>query len=344
MPCIGIFLFEVNTNALFTKFCVELRSGRLPNIGDAGTEGLASWTIELYDFNSYPHYRACIVSSLALRGFEHSAGACAAAGATGKLDVTHRFSSVENDGTAGNAWAVPESCTADDSCTADGSCSRGILVKPGGGTVNEDVVRARPIDSRDGSAALVWELLDLLHIQLQCLASQRTVRGTVAVGLLHIGRDLQGPFFGPALSCVNEMEQGEDVFPRIAIATEVIERLRSDESLRAGDRGVRNQMDVVDTMTTTDRAGVHYIDYLKASLCDFDYDFARYSDFLEHHKRFVETGTADTRFPENSNAYRRLKDYHNARIDEDISLTDRDHFVNECERSMAALVAPLRIA
>ena len=211
------------------------------------------------------------------------------------------------------------------------------------GTGAGTIVRAKPIGTQAGSAPLVRELIDLLHLQLQCLENETTVRGAVVIDFLHVGPDLEGPYFGPGLSRAREMATNGIVFPRIAVEEEVFRRLRSDESLWAQDHVLRDEMDVIDSMTTMDEAGMHYIDYLRAALGDFDYDFARYTEFLGRHKKFVETGFDDTSLPGDPATCHWLKNYHNARIDDDIALSDRDYFVDECQQAMCSAMAPLRI-
>ena len=163
------------------------------------------------------------------------------------------------------------------------------------------------------------------------------------VDVLHVGPSGEGPFFGPALSRAREMERNQVIFPRIAVEEEVFRRLRSDESLWTQDNVLRNEMDIIDCMTTADEAGLHYIDYLSAGLGYFDYDFARYVELLGHHKHFVETRLADTALSGDPEMYLWLKNYHDARIDDDISRSDRDSFVDESGHAMASALAPLRI-
>ena len=280
------------------------------------------------DFRNEPHYRECIVSYLALLdlGLGRHINEFIADDVSGKPGILHDFTRLDDDETTGDP------------------CEPGLIVDPSPGNVAGSVVRARPIGTQGGSAALVLELIDLLHIQLQCLTNEVTVRGAVAVDFLHLGSDREGPFFGPALSRAREMASNEVIFPRIAVEEEVFRRLRSDESLWKEDSVLRNEMDIIDCMTTADEAGLHYIDYLSAGLGYFDYDFARYTEFLGHHKHYVETGLADTSLSGDPEMYLWLKNYHDARIDDDISPPDRDVFVDGTGRAMAGAMAPLRIA
>ena len=206
------------------------------------------------------------------------------------------------------------------------------------------IVRARRIRPQAGNAPLVRELVDLLHIQLQCLARGMTVRGAVAVGCLRGRPNREHRLSGPALSRARVLAHARALHPLIAVEEDIVGRLRSDDSLWAEDHGLRSEMDVIDAMMTADGAGLHYLDYLSASLGDFDYDFDRYAEFLGRHKRFVEAGLARKPPPAAPETYRWLKIYHNARIDEDISPPGRDVPPDECHRAMAGDLAPLRIA
>ena len=63
--------------------------------------------------------------------------------------------------------------SVDDPVCFDDGCS---------GTEDTDyIVRARPIGPQTGGIPLVLELLDLLHIQLACLAGERVVRGAAVI-------------------------------------------------------------------------------------------------------------------------------------------------------------------
>ena len=139
------------------------------------------------------------------------------------------------------------------------------------------------------------------------------------------------------------MEANEVIFPRIAVGEEVVRRLKSDESLWTEDANLRAEMELIECMIAADDAGQHYIDYLRAGLGDFDYDFDRYAEFLGRHKRFVEAGLGGASIWRTSVACDWLKNYHNARIDEDIQGSRSGAAVDACGRAMAAVLTPLRI-
>ena len=140
------------------------------------------------------------------------------------------------------------------------------------------------------------------------------------------------------------MAAGGATFPRIAVAEEIVRRLRSDESLWAADHFLRAEADLIDCMLSGDGSGAHYIDYLRAGLGEFDYDFDRYAAFLGHHKRIVESGLAGT-FPWSTpETCDWLKRYHNARIDDDLTGPHGTVRADDCGRGMAGALTPLRIA
>jgi len=276
----------------------------------------------LNKFENGPHRRLVMVSYLAVAGPAYSIDRVEACAIRGEIDLSRCLSPQDGDDAAGKAAAA---------------------VEPVSGVASRVIVRASLIDKTAGNAPLVRKLLDLLHIQLRCLAHSVTVRGAVVMDLLHVGPGLEGPYYGPALSRARELEANQADLPRIAVGEEVVRRLGSGQPARVRDGVLRSEMDVIDTLMTMDDAGLHYLDYLKAGLGDFDYDFDRYTDFLSRHKLFVESGLADASPGHDPGAYRWLRRYHNARIDDDISPADRDTQDDECGRLMQGVLAPLRI-
>lgn len=267
-----------------------------------------------------------LVSYLAIPGLPPRIEDAADGGARETFGLARRFTRCYGGETPGGA-GEPE-------CFGDG--------RSGAGAGN--IVRARPIGPRAGSVPLVLELLDLLRIQLRCLAGGTIVRGAVAIGFLHAGPGRGGPSAGPVLSRAREMAANETVFPRIAVADEIVARLRSDESLWTAGHFLSAEIDIVDCMLDTDGSGAHYIDYLRAGLGEFDYDFDRYAAFLGRHKRIVEAGLAGASPWSTPGTCDRLKSYHNARIDDDLARPDGIARADECDRRMAGALTPLRIA
>lgn len=180
--------------------------------------------------------------------------------------------------------------------------------------VSDAVVRARTMAARYRGGHLFWELLDLLHIQIACVANGIAVRGAVTVGALHLGDDLGGPVFGPALVRAYEMESKEVVFPRIAVDEAVLDRLRSDESMRRDGHSLEQELEYYNELLDEDQSGLHYIDYLRAARAECE-DYDEYTLFLEHHRDLVErVQGSGVHNPKVRRKYTWLRNYHNRRL------------------------------
>lgn len=278
------------------------------------------WRVDLSGLRNGSPERECLVSYLAVPGPARRIDDGAGDSTRKTLGLARRFTRCYG--------GEPAGFDEEPECFDDG-CS---------GTVVDYIVRARPIGPNAGNVPLVLELLDLLHIQLECLAEERIVHGAVLVDCLHVAPSR------PVLSRAREMAANEATFPRITVAEEIVGRLGSDKTLRMSDHFLSAEVDLVDCMLRGDGPGVHYIDYLRAGLGEFDYDFDRYAAFLGHHKRIVESGLAGTSPWSTPETCDRLKRYHNARIDDDLTRPDGNTHADECDRGMAGALAPLRIA
>ena len=180
--------------------------------------------------------------------------------------------------------------------------------------VSDAIVRARTTKARYQGGYLFWELLDLLHIQIACIANGVTVRGAVTIGDLHLGADLHGPVFGPALVRAYEMESEEVVFPRIAVDEAVLDRLRSDPTMRREGHTLEQELEFYDKLLEEDASGLRYIDYLGAALGECE-DYGEYMQFLEYHKTLVENGLIGKGLkPKVRRKYNWLRNYHNKRV------------------------------
>ncbi|MDE0679586.1 MAG: hypothetical protein OXI11_05125 [Gammaproteobacteria bacterium] len=272
-----------------------------------------------------PSYRECLVSYLAVPDLPLCIEDIADEGTRRTFGLARRFTR-HYSGEAPGGVGEPE-------CFDDGSSGAGTAY----------IVRARPIGPRAGAVALVLELLDLLNIQLECLAGERVVRGAAVIDFLHVGPNRDGAHAGPALSRAREMEANDAILPRITVAEEIVSRLRLDESLWTADHFLRAEVDLIDCMLRAEGSGVHYIDYLRAGLGEFDYDFDRYAAFLGHHQQIVESSLADNSPWRTRGTWEWLKYYHNARIDDDLTRPDAMARADECDRGMAGALTPLRI-
>lgn len=198
-------------------------------------------------------------------------------------------------------------------------------------TVSDAIVRARTMEARYQAGYLYWELLDLLHIQIACIANGVAVRGAVTIGDLHLGADLTGPVFGPALVRAFEMESQEVMFPRIAVEEAVLDRLRSDPKMRREGHTLEQELEYYDELLEEDSSGLRYIDYLGAALEESE-DYGEYVRFLEYHKILVEKGLEDCGSnPKVRRKYNWLRNYHNRRVQAEADKFEPEEWYEEYE-------------
>lgn len=182
--------------------------------------------------------------------------------------------------------------------------------------VSDAVVRIRTTQTQYPDASVVYELIDLLHIQIECVANMILVRGAMTIGPMHVAIDLSGPFFGPALVDAYEMEEREVIYPRIAIHESVLERHRLSPDLWSEGHTYEDERITLDHLLDQDDAGLHFIDYLRASLDELDGGFEGWIVFLSRHKHLVEAQLAEEHPASVRRKYVWLRNYHNQVINE----------------------------
>lgn len=200
--------------------------------------------------------------------------------------------------------------------------------------VSDAIVRTRTIETQYQAGPLVWEIIDLLHIQIECVANGILVRGAMTIGPMHLGIDFSGPVFEPGLVQAYFMEEGEVIFPRIAIHEDVIERHRQDRTLWREGHSYADEQRVLNNLLRQDESGLQYIDYLRASLGEIDGELVGWIEYLGRHKTLVESGLADSTNATVRRKYSWLKNYHNAIIDENLAKLDPSAMTedgNRCE-------------
>ncbi|MFY2824191.1 hypothetical protein [Ruegeria sp. MALMAid1280] len=185
--------------------------------------------------------------------------------------------------------------------------------------VSDAIARVRTMETQYQAGPLVWELIDLLHIRVEFLQSGNLVRGTLTIGHMHLGIGFEGPVFGPGLVQAYEMEEREVVFPRIAVHEDVIERHRRDRNLWREGHDFEDEERHLRNLLRQDDSGLHYIDYLRASLSEFDAPYLDWLGFLQSHKEFVEAGLVNNPNAMVRRKFNWLRNYHNAAIDEALS-------------------------
>jgi hypothetical protein len=209
--------------------------------------------------------------------------------------------------------------------------------------VSDAIVRSRTVETQQNSGPLVWELLDLLHIQIECVGRGILIRGATTIGHMHLGINFDGPVFGPALIEAYEMEDTEVIYPRIAIHEDVLDRHRENDWLWMEGHSYEDEEETLSKLLTKDGSGFYFIDYLRASLGEIDGDFAGWIVFLEHHKELIDAGLDAHQSGAIRRKYSWLKSYHNAVIEENIAGSEPDVFNADLELCVHDLFVSLRV-
>lgn len=203
--------------------------------------------------------------------------------------------------------------------------------------VSDAIVRTRTIETQYPTGPLVWELIDLLHIQIECVSSGIMVRGAMTIGPMHLGIGFDGPVFGPGLVQAFFMEEREVIFPRIAVHEDVIERHREDSSLWREGHSYEDEQRHLASLLCLDDSGLHFIDYLRASLGEIDDEFSGWIEFLSRHKTLIETGLAEENAANVRRKYVWLKNYHNKVVNEKLDRAEPEAVSAAEELALQAL-------
>ncbi len=177
-------------------------------------------------------------------------------------------------------------------------------------SVSDAVVRVRVFDTQYADGALFNELLDLLHIQIQCINSGVLIRAGVAIGDVHVGLNGKGPIFGPAMVRAYQIESEEAVYPRIAIDDAAYRLFLADSRLHNENHDLEEEAGYVNGLLRVGEDGTRYIDYLTAGEREFD-DFASYLQFIERHADLLRRNLGTNHRPNVRRKYVWLARYHN---------------------------------
>jgi len=199
--------------------------------------------------------------------------------------------------------------------------------------ISDAIVRVRTTETQYSMGPLIWEIIDLLHIQIECIAKGILIRGATTIGPMNVGINMEGPIFGPALVDAYKMEDSQVVYPRIAFDEEILHRHRTDQNLRQDGNSYGDEKKHLDKLLRVDEAGLYSIDYLRASLEELDDGFSGWITFLESHKRLICNGLSEATNKVVKRKYFWLMNYHNEVVAEWFSGPKEDEIIPELERS-----------
>lgn len=197
--------------------------------------------------------------------------------------------------------------------------------------MSDAIVRVRPYDTQQRDGALVWELLDIIHAQIELINLGVLVRGGLTVGPTYVGLKGQGPVFGPALARAYEIETNEAVFPRIVVDDAVLEAHSTDPRLRMAGNSYAEEKATISGLLAVGDDGIHYIDYL-SQIDEFDGPEI-YFGFLQRHAELIRAGLEATKSDRRTwRKFQWLVRYHNAEV-----LRQRQRVLSSDEQRQAFL-------
>jgi hypothetical protein len=164
---------------------------------------------------------------------------------------------------------------------------------------------------RDG--ALVHEILDLLHAQIELVNLGVLIRAGLTVGDAYLPASGDGPVFGPAMVRAYEIESQEAVYPRIVIDDDALEQHKLDPLLRSESNSLAEEQKLLRQLLAVGDDGTRYINYLNA-VGEFD-DPSVHLSFLQTHAQLVRTGRIESVNRNVRRKYEWLTVYHNKQVE-----------------------------
>lgn len=156
-------------------------------------------------------------------------------------------------------------------------------------SVSDAVVRVRTTETQSQDGPFLYELLNLMHAQIECLNRGILIRGGLTIGEVHVGIHGSGPVFGPAMVRAYEIEQKEAVYPRITIDEAAVEAFLNDPFLWQEGQFDENDLEMAQRYIAVGEDGSYFLDYLAAADAgEFDDgEIGRFS-FLMRHRDLIE--------------------------------------------------------
>ena len=264
------------------------------------------------EFHADPDYEECIVTFIDILGFRDLLNKQSAGEIREILHIFRRHAKPYDDG-------EPKD-----------SRERRVMSQVRMEVVSDAVVRARTIhtDYRDG--ALFQEIHDLVFIQSLCLNQGILLRGALTIDYIHVGRDLEGPLFGPGLVNAYLMEEREAVHPRIIVDEAVMTRLAQDKALWKEGHSKAQETRYVEHLLKSDEAGLGFVDYLSAMKTEVEH-YGEYLDFLERHRNLIDQGLGAASRRDVRRKYVWLRNYHNSQIEYEMDTPNLDDIQPELD-------------
>lgn len=195
-------------------------------------------------------------------------------------------------------------------------------------SISDAVVRVRTINTQFRDGALFWELLDLVHAQIDLIKHDILIRAGLTIGDIYVGIEGEGPIFGKALARAYEIESNEAVYPRILIDDIVLKHLKDNSQLWREGHNIKDELSAIGGFLRAGEDGALYIDYLRAGELEFDEQFD-FMEFLSKHQNIIENGIRSNSNVRVLRKYLWLAHYHNTFITEKLEYVSSNGAVRE---------------
>jgi hypothetical protein len=238
-------------------------------------------------------YEACIVTFIDILGFRTLVTDRSAADVHRTIKALERFTKPHD--------------------SAIGPEDTGLISQAYAQSVSDAVVRIRPYQTRYRDGALIREIIDLLHAQMELVNLGVLIRAGVTIGDACVPAKGDGPVFGPAMVRAYEIESQEAIYPRIVIDDDALKQHALDPLLRSDSNSLADEQKMLGQLLAVGDDGTRYIDYLAAE-GEFDYP-ELYLEFLQTHAKLIRTGRSDNTNRSVRRKYDWLAVYHNKRVD-----------------------------
>lgn len=181
---------------------------------------------------------------------------------------------------------------------------------------SDSIIRVRPIHEGINAeytyGCVFYEVLDLLHAQMDLVNRGVLIRGGIALGDIHI-EDSQ--VFGPGLIASYDLESSYANFPRIVVSPELLRELDTNTALVNCDHAPSDEKEHLGRILKRGEDGLHFIDYLRACKSELD-EPEEYIPFLARHKLLILRESGGASLSRTTAKYLWLANYHNSVVEE----------------------------
>jgi len=181
---------------------------------------------------------------------------------------------------------------------------------------SDSVARILPLDSeanQRGVGLVFYELLDLVHAQMELVRHGVFLRGGVTAGQVSYTSE---QLFGPGMVRAYELESQIAVYPRIIVDPALIAAVATNSSLRKDTHDPMEEGRYVKSLLRRDADGIWFVDYLYAGRSEANSP-AHFLRMLSDHKAAIEQQLArGGQLTRTTAKHTWLAHYHNAVVDQ----------------------------